>query len=112
VAAGDELPYVPRHQLFASVDVARQAWRTRVDATYSGRMRTAAGQGPFADRESTDAYLAFGLSGELALNSSTSLFASVQNLANRASIVARHPAGVRPGIPRLFMAGLKFDLGR
>jgi hypothetical protein len=31
---------------------------------------------------------------------------------DNANIVARHPSGVRPGLSRLFQAGLKFTLGR
>jgi outer membrane receptor for Fe3+-dicitrate len=40
------------------------------------------------------------------------VFASVQNLTNAAYVVSRHPAGVRPGAPRLLMVGLKVELGR
>ena len=37
-------------------------------------------------------------------------FVSVQNISDEAYIVARRPAGVRPGLPRTFVAGLKFDI--
>jgi hypothetical protein len=36
----------------------------------------------------------------------------VQNVADNSYIVGRHPAGVRPGLPRLVQAGLKIALGR
>lgn len=112
VRVGDGLPYVPQHQLHASVDLDRGRWRARLDSTYVGRMRTRAGQGPYVATESTDAYLVVGLSGEYALGGGAGLFASVQNVTDHSYIVSRHPAGVRPGLPRLFLAGLKFDIGR
>jgi Fe(3+) dicitrate transport protein len=112
VQVGDRLPYVPSHQLHASVDLDRGIWRGRVDATYVGLMRTMAGQGAYVAAQSTERYLVFGLSGEYALVGGTSLFASVQNLTDATYIVSRHPSGVRPGLPRFFLAGLKFDVGR
>ena len=112
VRAGDELPYVPRHQLYASVGAERQNWRTRFEGIYVGRMRTLAGQGGFLPTESTDSYLVLNLSGELSLRDGAWLFASVQNLLDSTRVVARHPSGVRPGLPRLVQAGLKVDLGR
>jgi Fe(3+) dicitrate transport protein len=112
VQVGDELPYVPRHQFHASADVERSTWRARLTATAVGRMRTMAGQGAYLASESTEASVVVGLSGEYTLTAGARLVASVQNLADRTSIVARHPAGVRPGLPRLVTVGLKIDLER
>ena len=112
VQFGDELPYVPRHQLHASIDVDRQVWRARLDSTYVGGMRTVAGQGAYVDAQSTDAYLVVGLSGEYTLRSGVGVYASIRNLTDNTYIVARHPSGVRPGLPRLLMAGLRVDVGR
>jgi Fe(3+) dicitrate transport protein len=112
VEVGDTLPYVPRHQFHASAEVEQPVWRARLTATYVGRMRTVAGQGAFVPSRSTDAHLVLGLSGEYTLTQGARLFASVQNLADQTYIVARHPAGVRPGLPRLVTVGLRIDLRR
>ena len=77
-----------------------------------GRMRTLAGQGAYVATDSTDSYFVVNVSGEYALTDGASLFASVQNVSDNAYIVGRHPAGVRPGLPRLVQAGLKIGLGR
>jgi Fe(3+) dicitrate transport protein len=112
VRIGDELPYVPQHQVYASVETDHQAWRARVEGFYVGRMRTLAGQGAYVASDSTDSYAVLNVSGEYELTSGASLFASVQNLTDNVYIVGRHPAGVRPGLPRLVQAGLKIALGR
>jgi Fe(3+) dicitrate transport protein len=112
VQTGFELPYVPRHQLFVAVDLEGRAWRARLDATALSRMRTVAGEGALVDARSTDATFAVGASAEYTLAPGAQLFANVQNLTNRAYVASRHPAGVRPGLPRLMMVGLKLELGR
>jgi Fe(3+) dicitrate transport protein len=112
VRVGDELPYVPRQQIYASVDAGRRTWRARLDGFYVGRMRTLAGQGAYAPGESTDSYFVLNLSGDYELTPGARLFASLQNVADSVYIVARHPAGVRPGLPRLFQVGVKIDLQR
>lgn len=112
VQAGYELPYVPRHQLFVAVDLDARKWRARLDATMLSRMRTAAGTGALVATQANDSTVVIGASTEYLITSDARLFASVQNLANRAYVVSRHPAGVRPGLPRLVMIGLKVDLGR
>lgn len=112
VRIGDELPYVPRHQVYASIDTDHDAWRARLEGFYVGRMRTLAGQGPYVATDSTDAYFVVNVSGEYTLATGVSLFASVQNLADNVYIVGRHPSGVRPGLPRLFQGGLKIAFGR
>ena len=112
VAVGDALPYIPTHQLYGSIGVDEPGWRVQLEGIYVDRMRTQAGQGPIGRAESTDSHLIFNVSGEYELAPGTSLFASMQNLTNRKYIVARRPAGARPGLPRLLLAGIKFDLGR
>jgi outer membrane receptor protein involved in Fe transport len=75
-------------------------------------MRTVASQGPYDAARSTDAYLVLGASGEYTIGPGTSVFASVRNLTDRGYVASRHPSGVRPGLPRLFLAGLKLEFAR
>ncbi len=46
VEVGDELPYIPEHQLRLAAG-SRATGRLNLAASYVGRMRTVAGQGPF-----------------------------------------------------------------
>ena len=109
VEAGDELPYLPRHQFYASLGVQDEVWGVDLEANYVGQMRTEAGRGPIAEGRGTDAYLVLNLSGEYAVARAARLFVGVQNLTGRAYIVARRPAGARPGLPRTLLTGIKLD---
>ncbi len=115
VVAGDQIPNLPRHQLQASFGLEKARWRLSLESQAVSQKRTKAGQGPIPGLEATDAYLVFNLSGEYDLNAEekgASLFLSVRNLTDQAYIVARRPAGARPGLPRTVMGGIRFKLGR
>ena len=112
VVAGDRLPYLPAHQLFVSASAHASAWRVGVNAHYNSRMRTQAGQGVPLAAESTDPYFVVNAFAEHDLGDQATLFANVQNVGDRRYIVARRPAGARPGLPRTLMLGIKFRLGR
>ena len=115
VRAGNHIPYLARHQLFTGLSLQAPRWRLNLDSSLVSRMRTAAGRGAISDLQSTDSHLIIGLSGEYDLKAekqAVTLFIAVQNLTNQAYIVARRPAGVRPGLPRTLMGGIKFNIGR
>jgi Fe(3+) dicitrate transport protein len=108
VVVGDRLPYLPEHQLHGSAGIGTDIWKLRVEGSYSSRMRTRAGQGPIPALHGTDAMLVFNLSGEHALGRRSALYAGVQNVTDARYVVARQPAGARPGLPRTVQAGLRF----
>ena len=54
VAAGDELPYVPAHQIFAETGVIGQNWKVYLRYRYMSSMRTEAGSGVLIDSKKTD----------------------------------------------------------
>ena len=107
VRAGDELPYVPEHQVYAALGLERDRWGLNLTANYVGEMRTRAGSGPIPDGEGTDDYVVLGLSGEYAVTPWSRIVAGVQNLTDEEYVVARRPAGARPGLPRTLMAGIR-----
>jgi Fe(3+) dicitrate transport protein len=109
VEIGDELPYLPRHQLNGTVGVRGDAWSLRLSADHNSAVRTVAGQGEMDPVQSTESFLLFGVGGEYRVSTLGTLYASVQNLTNESYIAARQPAGARPGLPRTFMAGVRVD---
>ena len=112
VQEGDKLPYLARHQLYARFAVEESGWSAGVDANFSSRMRTEAGQGDIPAGQGTDAYLVVNAFAEFDLSEEVRFFATVQNVGNNAYIVSRRPAGLCPGLPRTFMTGIKLTLGR
>lgn len=107
VSAGDELPYVPQHQLTLNAGLKGQAWRAFLALNYVGEARAIAGSGPIPAAERIDSRTLVDLSGEYDVSEALSLFASVENLGDEVYNVALRPAGARPGAPRTVLAGVK-----
>ncbi|MEJ2604066.1 MAG: TonB-dependent receptor [Gammaproteobacteria bacterium] len=57
VEAGDELPYIPEHQLRATAGLAADRWSFDLSASYTGEVRTTAGSGSLGPREGVDDFL-------------------------------------------------------
>ena len=108
VQVGDELPYLARHQLYASIGVQRGDWSFSANLNSSSRMRSEAGKGRIPTGKGADAYAVVGLSTRLRIGARAVLHASVQNLFDQAYVVARRPAGARPGLPRTLMFSIQF----
>ena len=111
VDAGDELPYLPRHQLFSSLGLGDDRWLVNLGASWVSAMRTEAGHGPLVVEESTDSALVLDLLAEAAVVSRLRVYGSLQNLTDRRYVVARQPAGARPGLPRTLMVGVRLQIG-
>ncbi|MBI2150189.1 MAG: TonB-dependent receptor, partial [Acidobacteria bacterium] len=111
VAKGDELPYNPRHQLYAAIGFGRSNWNINLDSNYVTAMRIRAGSGPIPRLYSTDARLVFDATAEYGVTEDARLFVAVQNFTNNEYVVARHPAGARPGLPRTVSGGIRFNVG-
>jgi len=109
IQAGDELPYLPRHQLAASIGAERISGALYLNGRYVSPMRTQAGQGSIEKSASTDASLLFDLTAQVNVAPNAGLYFKVTNLTNQTYVVARRPAGVRPGLPRTVSAGIRVD---
>lgn len=110
VSSGDELPFIPKHQFNASAGVDYKTYSLNFSATSTSRMRTAAGQGSILPQESTDSYFLLDASGSWQATSNINLFMNIRNLLNEIYIVSDRPHGIRPGLPRTFMGGLKVNI--
>ena len=115
VHSGDSLPYIPQQQIYTSIGLGKAPWHLKFDNYFVDSMRTRAGRGPIVESLSTDSHWVSNVTGEFRLpgeKTVAALFLSVRNLANNEYIVARRPYGVRPGLPRTIMAGVRFRVGR
>lgn len=107
VSQGDELPYLANNQLTAILSLEHNKFNLNLNGRYMDQMRTMPGQGEIPSDESTDDYFILDLSATYFLHRNTSLFASVTNITDEVYVVARRPAGLRPGMPRAFNVGVK-----
>jgi Fe(3+) dicitrate transport protein len=107
VNEGDEFPYMAQNQLTLSAGIEHRLFSFNLSGRYMDAMRTAPGQGAMNAAEKTDAYFVLDASASYNMHKNISLFASATNLSNEVYVVARRPAGLRPGMPRAFNIGLK-----
>lgn len=110
VTSGDELPYLPRNQLYLSAGLETDDWGISLAGKYVDDMRTRAGSGSIPAAERVDSHWTMDIAGEYRLNESIRAFATVENLLDEEYVAARRPAGARPGLPLTAMAGVKVSL--
>ena len=108
VQSGDELPYLPRHQLALNAGLDAGTWRVNATVNHVSEVRAMAGSGAIPAGQRVKARTLLDLAAEVELTPSTALFATVQNATDDVYNVGFAPAGARPGAPRLIMAGLRF----
>lgn len=107
VEAGDELPYLPKHQFNGTIGLEAGALAVNFNAYTTSAMRTVAGSDDLVPANSTDSYFLLDATTSYQLNNFARLFINARNLTDATYIVSRRPAGIRPGLPRTFMGGLK-----
>jgi Fe(3+) dicitrate transport protein len=107
VTAGDELPYLPAHQVTFNAGLEGKAWRANLSLNYVSEARAEAGQGDVPAGERIDDRVLVDLAGEFDVTKNAALFATAANVTDEVYNVSFSPAGARPGAPRMIMGGLK-----
>ncbi|TNE58388.1 MAG: TonB-dependent receptor [Alphaproteobacteria bacterium] len=107
VSVGDEMPYIPEHQLNVGLGFEFDQWRTNVAANYVSKSRASAGRGAVVAGDTIDARILVDWSIEYDVNSRAQIFASAENLFDETYIASRSPAGLRPGKPQSFFLGVR-----
>ncbi|HZI04555.1 MAG TPA: TonB-dependent receptor, partial [Archangium sp.] len=110
VEAGDELPYVPRHQVFASAGVESAFGGLYVSTTFTDSMREEAGQGEVPPNLKTDPLLTFNVNASWNVTRWGQFYLSARNVLDADAIVSRRPYGARPNAPRTVLLGFKLSL--
>jgi Fe(3+) dicitrate transport protein len=110
VQVGDELPYIPEHQVRATVGIEQDRWYANLAANYVGKSRTVAGQGEFLPNLTVDAYTVFDLVAGWRITPTLRTYVKIDNLFDETYIAARRPAGARPGLERTAYVGLALKL--
>jgi Fe(3+) dicitrate transport protein len=107
VVAGDEMPYVPRHQLYASLGLESRYGGCAFGATYIAAMREEAGREPLANTLATDEQTTFDVAANWRVVKPLMVYANVLNLFDDHSIVSHRPFGARPNAPRWVQVGVR-----
>ena len=110
VEIGDELPYIPEHQLRATAGIETEQWRISLASSYLGQVRTKAGQGAFDPSDSVDSRIVWDVLANWRFTQHLSAYVKVDNLLDETYIAARRPSGVRPGLPRTAYLGVTYRL--
>ncbi|MEQ8268724.1 MAG: TonB-dependent receptor [Parvibaculum sp.] len=108
VTAGDELPYLPEHQLTLTAGLEGESWRTHVLASYVDETRSVAGTGAIPANQLINERVLFDLSAEYDVAPGVTLLGIVENLTDEVYNVSFDPAGARPGKPRTILGGVRF----
>lgn len=107
VMAGDELPYLPRHQVAVSASVKHPKWEGGATARYRSESRDVAGIGEIAENVRADALLTIDLNVHARIASWAELYATCSNLLDEQVVISRRPYGARPNPPRMITVGYK-----
>lgn len=110
VEIGDELPYIPEHQLRLTAGLEDERFNVNLAANYVGKMRSKAGQGAFLAGETVDSHVVVDFVGAFSITQNLATYVKIDNLLDETYIAARRPAGVRPGLPRTAYVGLTYRL--
>lgn len=110
VEAGDRMPYVPEHQLGATIGFEHPRGGVVAGLNYVSRMREQASDEPISEVVATDEQFWVDVGGKLEIVEALSIYANVRNLFDAADIVSRRPYGARPNAPRWVQVGLKAEL--
>ncbi len=111
VEAGDELPYVPRHQGSVILGVFNEQFRLDLTASYVGEMRDLAGKGPIPDVERIENYVLVDAIAGYKPYPFNELYLQINNAFANDYLASRRPFGARPGSPFMLLVGYTHDFG-
>lgn len=109
VSEGDEIPYIAKHQLNASIGLEHKKYSINLNGRYNGAFRTVSGTGSIPDSQKVESAIVLDLAGRYHITSKLSATANIINLLDNEYAVSRVPAGLRPGHPFGIYAGLEFQ---
>ncbi|MES1179490.1 MAG: TonB-dependent receptor [Myxococcales bacterium] len=110
VKKGDEIPYVPKHQLSGMLAAEYGPASIYGTAVYISRMREVAGSAPLDQMVATDSQFIADVGAKYRIRRDLELYGNVRNLFNEHDLVSRRPFGARPNAPRMIQVGLKLKL--
>ncbi len=109
VEKGDELPYVPRHTLNATVGIENDVAGLDANFNYVAAMREQAGSEDLSEVMATEEQFWFDLSAHYQVLRYLKVYSNLRNVLDQQYITSRRPYGARPNAPRWFELGAKLS---
>ena len=109
ITAGDELPYLPEHQIALSFGLIGNQWDVNGIVRYIGEMKEASGEDVVLSGITTKAQTVLDLSAHYDLDDYGRIYVKVDNVFDDQEIVSRRPYGARPGKPRQYQIGYQYS---
>ena len=110
VYEGYEFPYLAKHQVSGRLSLCYDKFEFYLNAKYNSTMRAQAGNDEISLVENIPGYLIVDGVLKYHINEKISINLNIQNLTNKAYVVALRPAGLRPGLPRIIQFGINANL--
>ncbi|KZN37793.1 TonB-dependent receptor family protein [Pseudoalteromonas luteoviolacea] len=118
VRSGDPLPYLPDHQVSFNIGLSSDNWRTSLAVKYVSSMEEASGSSwdigtdeftLYLEGQEVPASTTVDFSASYDFDKYGQVYLKVDNLLDEDKIVSRRPYGARPGKPRQFTIGYKYQ---
>lgn len=106
VTAGDELPYISKHQMSASISLEHKKFEVNLSGKFNGAFRTKAGAGEIPSNLKVANNFVLDFASKFNINKYLSVMGTINNLLDSTYAVSRAPAGLRPGMPFSVSAGI------
>ncbi|HXS18760.1 MAG TPA: ligand-gated channel protein, partial [Polyangiaceae bacterium] len=109
VEKGDAMPYLPPHQVNATLAVEHRYAGANASANYVARMREVAGSGELVDADTTDKQFWLDVGVFARPLRWLTIYGNVRNITAEKNLVARKPYGARVNAPRWVQVGVKAE---
>jgi len=108
VTAGDEMPYIAKHQWHMGMEFERGKLSLNTQVRHMSAIRTVAGQGTIMNENRVNANTVVDASIHFQYSSKLRLQTNIINAFNQTYAVSRVPSGLRPGHPFGINIGLRY----
>ncbi len=109
VIAGDEIPYVPTHQMSLNAGFIKPNWGINALISYVSAARNVPGQAAIPNDQLVDARTLVDIATYYDIKDGLRLHLKADNLFDTVYLASRRPYGLRPGKPREIFAGISWD---